>query len=93
MPADITSNVQSKFEQLVNSYQQGQLVLNQSTEEYTSKCIIPLMDYIITTKEAASSMVIDTSSLSKSKTLYGMDNFCGVCQELFYTKFLTHPEL
>lgn len=33
MPADITSNVQSKFEQLVNSYQQGQLVFNQSTEE------------------------------------------------------------
>lgn len=76
MPAEISSNIQSKFKQLINSYQQGQLVLNQSTEEYTSKCIIPLMDYIITTKEATSSMVIDMSSLAKSKTLYGMDNFC-----------------
>ena len=75
MPAEIPSNVKSKFEQLINSYQQGQLVLNQSTEDYTSKCIIPLMDYIITTKEADSSMVIDLSSLSKSKLLYGLDNF------------------
>ena len=63
MPADIPSNIKSKFKQLINSYQQGQLVLNQSTEEYTSKCIIPLMDYIITTKEAVSSMIIDMSSL------------------------------
>lgn len=75
MPEEIPSNVKSKFEQLINSYQQGQLVLNQSTEDYTSKCIIPLMDYIITTKEADSSMVIDLSSLSKSKLLYGLDNF------------------
>ena len=75
MPAYIPSNVKSKFKQLINSYQQGQLVLNQSSEDYTSKCIIPLMDYIITIKEAASSMVIDTSSLSKSKLLYGLDNF------------------
>lgn len=75
MPAEIPSNVKSKFEKLINSYQQGQLVLNQSSEDYTSKCIIPLMDYIITTKEADSSMVIDMSSLSKSKVLYGMDNF------------------
>ena len=63
MPAEIPSNVKSKFEKLINSYQQGQLVLNQSSEDYTSKCIIPLMDYIITTKEAVSSMIIDMSSL------------------------------
>ena len=75
MPADITSNVQSKFEQLVNSYQQGQLVLNQSTEEYTSKCIIPLMDYIITTKEADSSLVADIAASAKVKIFYGMDEF------------------
>lgn len=76
MPAYIPSNVRSKFEQLINSYQQGELVLNQSTEDDDSKCIIPLMDYIITTKEADSSMIIDMSSLSKSKLLYGMDDFC-----------------
>lgn len=75
MPADITSNVQSKFEQLVNSYQQGQLVLNQSTEEYTSKCIIPLMDYIITTKEADSSFIAEMATSAKVKILYGMDEF------------------
>ena len=75
MPADVTSNVQSKFEQLINSYQQGQLVLNQSTEEYTSKCIIPLMDYIITTKEADSSFIADIAASAKVKIFYGMDEF------------------
>ena len=75
MPADIPSNVKSKFKQLINSYQQGQLVLNQSSEDYTSKCIISLMDCIINTKEADSSVVIDMSGLSKSKLLYGLDNF------------------
>lgn len=75
MPADITSNVQSKFEQLVNSYQQGQLVLNQSTEEYTSKCIIPLMNYIITTKEADSSFIADIAASAKIKILYSIDEF------------------
>ena len=75
MPADISGNIKSRFEKLINSYQQGHLVLNQSTEDYTSKCIIPLMDYTITTKEADSSMVVDMSNLSKSKILYGMDHF------------------
>ena len=75
MPADIPSNVKSKFEKLINSYQQGHLVLNQSTEDYTSKCIIPLMDYIITTKEADSSLVADIAASAKVKILYGMDEF------------------
>ena len=75
MPADISGNIKSRFEKLINSYQQGHLVLNRSTEDYTSKCIIPLMDYTITTKEADSSMVVDMSNLSKSKILYGMDHF------------------
>ena len=75
MPADIPSNVESKLKQLINSHQQGQLVLNQSSEDYTSKCIISLMDCIINTKEADSSVVIDMSGLSKSKLLYGLDNF------------------
>ena len=75
MPADIPSNVKSKFKQLINSYQQGQLVLNQSPEEYTSKCIISLMDYIITTKEAESSLVVDMASLAKTRVLYGRDEF------------------
>ena len=75
MPADIPSNVKSKFKQLLNSYQQGQLVLNQSTEEYTSKCIISLMDYIITTKEADSSFIADIATSAKVKILYGMDEF------------------
>ena len=75
MPADIPSNVKSKFEKLINSYQQGHLVLNQSTEDYTSKCIIPLMDYIITTKEADSSFIADIAASAKVKILYGMDEF------------------
>ena len=75
MPAEIPSNVKSKFEKLINSYQQGQLVLNQSGEDYTSKCIIPLMDYIITTKEADSSFIADIATSANVKILYGMDEF------------------
>lgn len=75
MPADIPSNVKSKFEKLINSYQQGQLVLNQSNEDYEGKHIISLMDYIITTKEAESSLVVDMASLAKTRVLYGRDEF------------------
>lgn len=75
MLGDIPSNVKLKFEQLINSYQQGQLVLNQSSEEYTNKCIIPLMYYIITTKEADSSFIADMATSAKVKILYGMDEF------------------
>lgn len=75
MPADIPSNVKSKFEKLINSYQQGQLVLNQSNEDYGGKHIISLMDYIITTKEAESSLVVDMASLAKTRVLYGRDEF------------------
>ena len=75
MPAEIPSNVKSKFEKLINSYQQGQLVLNQSNEDYEGKHIISLMDYIITTKEAESSLVVDMASLSKTRVLYGRDEF------------------
>lgn len=75
MPADIPSNVKSKFKQLINSYQQGQLVLNQSNEDYEGKHIISLMDYIITTKEADSSFIADIAASAKVKILYGMDEF------------------
>lgn len=75
MPADIPSNVKSKFEKLINSYQQGQLVLNESNEDYAGKHIISLMDYIITTKEAESSLVVDMASLAKTRVLYGRDEF------------------
>ena len=75
MPADIPNNVKSKFEKLINSYQQGQLALNQSNEYYESKHIITLMDYIITTKEAESSLVVDMASLAKTSVLYGRDEF------------------
>ena len=75
MPAEIPSNVKSKFEKLINSYQQGQLVLNQSSGDYTCKCIIPLMDYIITTKEAEASLIADMASLAKTRVLYGRDEF------------------
>lgn len=75
MPADIPSNVKSKFEKLINSYQQGQLVLNQSNGNYEGKHIISLMDYIITTKEAESSLVVDMASLVKTRVLYGRDEF------------------
>lgn len=69
MPADIPSNVESKLKQLINSYQQGQLVLNQSSEDYTSKCIISLMDCIINTKEADSSVVIEYVWFVKKQAL------------------------
>ena len=75
MPADIPSNVKSKFKQLINSYQQGQLVLNQSNEDYEGKHIISLMDYIITTKEADSSFIADIAASAKVKIFYGMDEF------------------
>ena len=75
MPADIPSNVKSKFERLINSYQQGQLVFNQSNEDYASNYMIPLMDYIITTKEADSSFVADIAASANVKILYGMDEF------------------
>lgn len=75
MPAEIPSNVKSKFENLINSYQHGQLVLNQSDEDYESKHIISSMDYIITTKEAESSLVVDMASLAKTRVLYGKDEF------------------
>lgn len=75
MPAEIPSNVKSKFEKLINSYQQGQLVLNKSNEDYAGKHIISLMDYIITTKEAESSLIVDMASLAKTRVLYGQDEF------------------
>lgn len=75
MPADIPSNVKSKFKQLINSYQQGQLVLNQYNEDYEGKHIISLMDYIITTKEADSSFIADIAASAKVKIFYGMDEF------------------
>lgn len=49
--------------------------MNQSSEEYTIKCIIPLMNYIITTKEADSSFIADIAASAKIKILYSIDEF------------------
>lgn len=77
MPADIPGDIMSKFEKLIDTYQQGQLVLNKADKEYQAQYILPLMDCIITTKEANSSVSIDIACMSGTTVLYGADEFWG----------------
>ena len=75
MPADLPNDIKNKFTELVNSYQRGQMVLNQPDEEYDARNIVPIMDYIITTKEAESSQIVDYASGCNAKIVYGFDEF------------------
>ena len=60
--------------EFVNSYQRGQLVLNQPNEEYVARNIVPIMDYIINTKETESLQIVDASNCN-AKVVYGFDEF------------------
>lgn len=75
MPAKIPDNIKSQFQRLINSCQQGQLVLNQPDMNYDVRHIIYLMDYIITTKEDESSQIVDYASGCSAKIVYGYDEF------------------
>lgn len=75
MPVSLPDNIKNKFTELVNSYQRGQMVLNQPDKDYDFRHIIPIMDYIITTKEAESSEIVDYASACNAKVVYGFDEF------------------
>lgn len=75
MPADLPNDIKNKFTELFNSYQRGQMVLNQPDEEYDARHVVPIMDYIITTKEAESSQIVDYASSCNAKIVYGFDEF------------------
>ena len=75
MPAGLPNNKKNKFIESVNGYQCGQMVLNQPNDDYDVQHIIPLMDYIITTKEAESSQIVDYASGCNAKIVYGFDEF------------------
>lgn len=75
MPLGLPDDIENNFIRLVDSYQRGQLVLNQPNVDYDVRHIIPSMDYIITTKEAESSQIVDYASGCIAKIVYGFDEF------------------
>lgn len=71
----VNNAIYDEFMHGVEAVQQGQLVLNMPSDEYDFKAVLPLMDYIITTKEDESSRIVDYASGCNAKIVYGFDEF------------------
>lgn len=66
------------IEQLINSvnyYKHSSILLNVSVEGYDVRAVLPVMDGIITTKEAEISYIVDLASSYDCEILYGFDDF------------------
>ena len=75
MSDEYPDDVKTKFAKLIESCQHDNLILNQHGKNVAAEHIIPLMDYVITTKEAESSYIADIASQKGRHILYGMDFF------------------
>lgn len=71
----VNNAIYKEFMHSVEAVQKGQFVLNMPSDEYDFKAVLPLMDYIITTKEAESSQIVDYASGCNAKVVYGFDEF------------------
>lgn len=75
MPRDLPNEGCEQFVSLANMYQNGQILLNNPTDGYDMRAVLPFMDFVITTKEADASQLVDFVSGCDCKVLYGLDDF------------------